>query len=75
VQNVPGRSGILFHCGNVAGSKNSGYRTDSLGCLLWGSYSGRLWKQRAVLASRKARGKFLNHLQGDPFILSIKEAY
>lgn len=75
VQNVPDRSGILFHAGNVAGDRDKGYRTDSLGCLLVGSYSGNLWGQTAVLGSRKAKNKFLEYFQGDPFILTVTNRF
>lgn len=73
VRGVPGRSGILFHAGNVAGDQAKGYRTHSAGCLLTGSYTGALYNQKAVLASRKARGLFLDHFGQQPFILTIKE--
>lgn len=75
IKSVPGRYGILFHAGNVAGAEDKGYKTHSAGCLLLGSYSGQLWGQRAVLASRKARGRFLEYFNKKPFTLEIKEMF
>lgn len=54
VLDVPGRSGILIHAGNLTGDRERGLRTDSYGCLLPGRRVGRLGGQRAVLASRGA---------------------
>lgn len=75
IKNVPARTGILFHCGNVAGDRKKGYQTDSLGCLLLGSYTGRLLGQIAVLASRRARGEFLDFFGADSFELKIEEMF
>ena len=70
VLDVPNRSGILIHSGNVAGDKNKGYKTHSYGCILPGRKTGYLWKQRAVLISRPSvvelREKF-----NEPFKLKI----
>lgn len=57
VTEVPGRSGILGHPGNVAGDKTKGYRTHSWGCLLPAIRLGRLYGQLAGLASRAALRK------------------
>lgn len=56
VTDVQDRTWILFHSGNVAGNRDLGYHTHSLGCILPGLRSGWLTvkgrRQRAVLASR-----------------------
>ena len=51
VEQVPGRSKILFHKGNLD--------DDSHGCILVGEQFGVLNGQTAVLASRKGFGEFL----------------
>jgi len=69
LQDVPGRSEILIHAGNVAGDRNKGLRSDVDGCILVGSSRGHLYGQPAVLQSRVA----LNHLlKTVPGVLSIE---
>lgn len=71
VQDVPGRSAILIHAGNVGGDRNLGLKTNTYGCILPGTRFGTLWGQRAVLASRTALTKLHNRLQQQPFTLRI----
>ncbi|WP_319582887.1 DUF5675 family protein [uncultured Pseudodesulfovibrio sp.] len=52
VADVPGRTAILFHQGNVA--------RDTHGCILLGSRFGRLGSERGVLDSRSAFREFLS---------------
>ncbi|XXJ21492.1 DUF5675 family protein [Desulfovibrio caledoniensis] len=52
VADVPGRTAILFHQGNVA--------RDTHGCILLGSRFGRLGTERGVLDSRAAFAEFLD---------------
>ena len=58
VAEVPDRSHILAHAGNVGGDTNKGLHTHTLGCLLPGLARGTLQikgiSQRAVLSSRTA---------------------
>ena len=64
VTNVPGRSNILFHKGNLM--------EDSHGCVLLGEQYEPLNGQPAVLASGKAFSEFLARTQDvDSFILRI----
>jgi hypothetical protein len=74
VLDVPGRSSILIHCGNVAGDVTLGWHTHSEGCILIGKYLGHLTynnrQQRAVLSS-KAAMRELNSLGREPFELEI----
>jgi len=58
VADVPGRTAILFHQGNVA--------RDTHGCILLGSRFGRLGTERGVLDSRAALREFLDHCSGEP---------
>jgi hypothetical protein len=51
VADVPGRTAILFHRGNVV--------RDTRGCILLGRRFGRLGAERAVLDSRAAFDEFL----------------
>lgn len=73
VRDVPGRSEILFHCGNLAGDREQGLRTDTLGCILFGSYRGILGGQQAVMASRRARHDARQVLGNQGFTLEIAE--
>jgi hypothetical protein len=57
VQNVPNRSHILFHAGNVVSA--------SLGCILLGGLFGKLDNQTAILRSKAAFEEFLAELKED----------
>jgi len=56
VADVPGRSHILFHAGNVSG--------DTQGCVLLGRYFGLLGTDRGVLQSGSAFRDFLERCSG-----------
>lgn len=75
LQNVPNRSYILIHSGNVAGDKEKGYKTNVYGCILLGKKMGTLWGQRAVLNSRITVNAFKRHMSNNPFMLQIMEAF
>ncbi len=68
---VPGRSGILFHSGNLAGDRELGYLTHTYGCILLGKRRGILSGQKAVLLSRLALGEFDRSMPGDSFYLHL----
>jgi len=68
VTNVPGRSHILFHPGNV--------EKDTQGCILLGEHFGKLRKDRAILNSGKTFERFMRILGvDDEFHLTILERY
>lgn len=71
VTNVPNRSYILIHSGNVAGDISKGFRSHSGGCLLLGEKHGFLYGQRAVLNSRITLRKFMNKMDYETFKLKI----
>jgi len=67
VLNVPDRSHILFHKGNVP-------MKDSHGCILVGEQFESLGKQHAVLSSRKGFSELMGLIEGiDEFDLVIME--
>lgn len=72
VQDVPGRSGILFHGGNYAGDVDLGWKSHSYGCLLLGRDRGILDGQAAVLYSLPTVRGFLDYMQWKPFHLVIE---
>jgi len=74
VQNVPERSDILIHAGNLAGDTSKKLRTDVAGCILVGTYRGVLQRQAAVLSSRQALKELLQRLGRDPIELEIRDA-
>ncbi len=75
VCDVPGRTRILIHPGNLAGDKEKGLKTHTLGCLLPGKRLGRLTvrgkNQRAVLNSRTACHLIEREFNKDDFIINI----
>ncbi len=83
---VPGRSNILIHYGNWAGSVEDGWYSNSEGCILVGigfseaSPKSGFRSQRMVTSSRKALGEMLSILEdggvtkGDMFELEVKDS-
>ncbi|BBD08762.1 putative uncharacterized protein [Desulfovibrio ferrophilus] len=68
VQDVPGRTRVLFHSGNTV--------EDTRGCVLLGTSYGMLGQERGVLGSRNAFNLFMENLSGvDGFHLTILERY
>ena len=74
VTEVPGRSHILIHAGNLAGDTEQNLKTHVQGCILLGKYRGILRNQRAVLCSRPTVRSFINYLESTSFKLEIHEA-
>lgn len=67
VAEVPGRSHILLHVGNVA--------DDTAGCVLLGQHFGWLGGSRAVLDSGKTFSRFMNECAGtSAFSLVVEDA-
>lgn len=76
VRDVPGRSGILIHPGNLAGDRERGLLSHTYGCLLPGRYRGALRGQQAVLASRPATRALFEALgPAEEITLTILEAW
>jgi hypothetical protein len=76
LSDVPGRSEILFHKGNWAGDVAKGYKSDSEGCILLGSYvTINEHGQKMVANSRPAFNRFLSIAAGASFKLEITEKY
>lgn len=73
VQNVPARTVIRQHPGNWAGDASKGFRTNSLGCQLFGAYAARIQGQMAVVQSRKTHRQFADHMGRKPYCLIIKQ--
>ena len=66
VGDVPGRSHILFHQGNVVG--------DTHGCILFGRNFGLLDGSRGVMQSRSAFREFLDRLGGQhSFLVRVED--
>lgn len=65
VMDVPGRTDILFHSGNVV--------ENTEGCILLGKNWGSLKGDRAILNSGLTMALFLARLNGAPFNLQILE--
>ena len=64
VQNVEGRTGILFHRGNLV--------RHSLGCIILGLSHGYLGGQEAVLSSGAALHKMRKHIGENSFNLLVQ---
>jgi hypothetical protein len=71
VMNVPGRSAVLIHKGNVAGDKKKGWLTHSRGCILPAWYKGRIGKQMAGLNSTRAFSDIMTKIGFNKFNLKI----
>lgn len=76
ILDVPNRSGIRIHSGNLAGDKIRGWDSHSLGCPLFGERTGTLKNkagrpQRAVLLSRSAISKLENALDRRPCTVEV----
>lgn len=71
VMNVPGRTAILIHSGNVAGDKSAGYNSHVEGCILLGLNKGNVGGQKAVQQSRAAVAQFMEKMGGQPFTMSV----
>lgn len=75
IKDVPGRSGILIHPGNVAGDILKGFETDVEGCILVGKRRGILDGQQAVLSSRVAMRELLEQIAGSDVKFMIWDRY
>jgi len=73
LQDVPGRSFIYIHPGNVGGDEAKGYRSHTEGCILPGRRRGALWGQEAVLMSRPTVTEFLDTMQGRELVVRVQE--
>lgn len=71
--NVPARSAILIHAGNVAGDPSRGWRRHSLGCILPGLRRGWIEKQRAVLLSAPALSVLREAVGPAAWLLAIEQ--
>jgi len=75
IKDVPNRSHILQHSGNIAGDVEKGFKTNSYGCQLFGRYRGYLYGQIAVLCSKLELIKFMKLMEYKPYYLLIREEF
>ncbi len=75
ISGVFSRTGIRIHSGNVAGDREKGFRTHSLGCPVLGKYRGVLYGQRAVLYSRPTVRLFERVMNKQEGKIIIKNAW
>ena len=73
VQNVPDRSYILIHAGNLGGDTSLGRTTHLAGCIAPGQYLGTIEGQRAVLSSRSALSRLHSALGWKDFTLVVED--
>lgn len=73
VMNVPGRSGVLIHAGNSAGSADKGMKADSQGCILLGMGRAMKGTQKVITASKPAMNMFHEKMGKQPFKLTIRQ--
>lgn len=74
VNDIPDRSHVLIHSGNLAGDTSKGFTSHVEGCILLGNYKGSVNGQLAVLSSRPAVSRFNSLMDKESFILKI-DAY
>lgn len=65
VQDVPGRTYILFHSGN--------FESDTLGCILIGNIAGILLNQPAVMDSKACMDRFKKLIGKNEFKLILRD--
>lgn len=75
LQNVPGRSFVEIHPGNVVGDTAKGFESDVAGCICLGLSEGEVRGQEAVLHSKDAVKQFEQELDGEDFELKIIDEY
>lgn len=75
VLDVPARSEILIHPANLGGDASLGFRSDLEGCIGPGLFETVLDGQLAVASSRRATKTLHRLLGGEPFTLTVREAY
>ena len=75
VLNVPDRSAILIHAANFAGLVSLGQRADLEGCIAFGTSTGELYGQPAVLNSKAAIREFVRFMKKEKFTLEVIDAY
>lgn len=75
LHDVPNRGDVEIHSANWMGDKSKGLQCQLLGCIALGEQLGELEGQRAVLASKDAITEFMKRMAGEPFNLTITEAY
>jgi len=75
VKDVPNRSFILTHTGNVGGDTELGLKTDTLGCIVIGKYIGKVFGQTAVCLSRPTFRRFMEKAEKQKLKLIILEVY
>jgi hypothetical protein len=71
LRDVPGRSTILIHSGNLAGDISKSYKTHVQGCIMLGKWFGILNDQRSIKISKPTVNMFNNLMNREDFILSI----
>jgi hypothetical protein len=71
VEDVPGRSGILFHSANYMGDTSLGFKSELHGCIALGTMFGAFHGQKVILQSRDAVRRLETYFAEEPFILEI----
>jgi hypothetical protein len=72
LENVKDRTAILVHKGNWCGDVDRGWKSDVEGCLLLGNAIGTLVGQKALLSSKDAIARLVEHFDKEPWELTIK---
>ncbi len=75
---VPNRNFILIHGANFAGDEEMGYQTHLQGCISIGKSMGTAQnkhkqRQRCIFGSQQALSEFIDELDGEELILTIKD--
>lgn len=71
IMNVPDRTYILQHSGNLAGDRDKNLITHTWGCQLPGDRYGQMDNQLAVFNSRLSMNRLITFLQWRPYRLVI----
>lgn len=72
VMNVNNRDGIRIHAANFAGDRTLGLKAQLNGCIALGLHIGLMGGQKCLLLSSPAVRKFESIMNGESFILEVK---
>lgn len=75
ITGVDGRTWILNHWGNYGGNKEKGFKTHTLGCLLFGMRFAHFGGQKAVSSSRTAIRRFHDITEGEDLNINIYQTF
>jgi hypothetical protein len=75
VENVPGRTDILFHAANFMGDRAQGLKSELRGCIAPGKLVGTMNGQKAIFSSRSTLISIEAEFGREPFELVVTDVF